>query len=177
MCLLCSCISKVSRDFKMKSYIKYICTLYREIQILVILSNKAFQHLFWPFIQFYGCVVLITLLYPLILFMHQLGAAGILICIMVLAVLGTCCSMLGLGSQTIILSTKILGYAKSCNEDKTQRKFIRTCPKIAIRVGEFHKMDSERVPAFIRFVLQRTFFLVLKTKLNIDSGDDINIKF
>ncbi len=138
------------------------------------MSNSAFQQLFWPLIQFYGCVILISLLYPLILFTHQLGATGVfVICIIVFAVGGTCCSTLGLGSQAIILSTKILGYSKLINKNIGERKFLRTCPKVAIRVGKFHKMDNERVPACIRFILQRTFFLVLKTKLSFGSGDDI----
>lgn len=55
------------------------------------------------------------------------------------------------------------------------RKFLKSCPVIAISVGEFHKMDSERVPAFIRFISQRTFFLVLKTKLGFRKNGFVEI--
>lgn len=110
--------------------------------------------------------------------MRQLEASGVcIVCIMVFAVGATCCSRLGLGSNTIILSTKILSYTKSWNGCPEPCKFFQSCPKISIRVGEFHKMDSERAPAFIRFILQRTFFLVFKTKLTFGGGDDINISF
>ncbi len=114
-------------------------------------------------------MAIIALLYSLLVFQEKLGFRGVLVVsLFALAVTGTCCSMLEMGSRTITLSTKILQCAKSCNECRWSRKFFRSCPKIAIRVGEFHKMDRQRMPAFIRFVLQRTFFFVLQTNLNLE---------
>ncbi len=144
----------------------------------MILSNKAFQAFLWPAIQFYGGIGIISLLYPLILFGHQLGISGIcMIGVVIFATAATSCSMIGLGKQTIIRSTKILRHAKSWNDCPEQRKFLQSCPTIAIRVGEFHKMDNGRVPAFIRFILQRTFFFVLKTKLSFVNEYDINVNY
>lgn len=33
------------------------------------------------------------------------------------------------------------------------KKVFKRCSTIAIRIGEFRKMDSQRVPSFIRFSL------------------------
>lgn len=152
--------------------------LYRRVQILVILSNNCFQAYLWPAIQFYSGMGLISFLYISILFEQQLGKSGIAIVFMVIiGAAATCTFMLGLGSRTLKHSTKILQYYKSWNEHPWTRKFFRSCRPIAICVGGFHKMDSERVPSFIRFVLQRTFFLVLRTKLKFGCGVDMNITF
>lgn len=171
-------ISKVSGDSKKKDSNQFICKIYRETQILVILSNKAFQGYLWPVIQFYGGIFLIGLLYLLILFISLLGTFGVSVIVMTIFATGAiCCSMLGLGRQTIILSNKFLRHAKSLSGCAEQRKFFQSCPTIALRVGEFHKMDSERIPFFIRFILQRTFFFVLKTKLSYNGELDMDTRF
>lgn len=119
----------------------------------------------WPAIQFFGGIGLIVLCYALVVFERQFSLSIILIIfILIFATAVTCCQMLAMGYRSIIISKKILNYVKQWNSDRWTRKFFKSCPLIAIRVGEFHKMDGERVPSFIRFVLQRTFFLVVKTK-------------
>lgn len=37
----------------------------------------------------------------------------------------------------------------------------------SLKMGEFHGMDRARGPACIRFILQRTFMLVGKTRLSV----------
>lgn len=80
--------------------------------------------------------------------------------------------MLRMGSGTIRFSTNVLHYAKLWKGCPWSKKFFKSCPPITIRVGEFHKMDNERAPAYVRFVLQRTLFLVVRTKLNL--GNQVN---
>lgn len=173
-------LSKHSKDFRSNYYIQYVSYLYRQAQILVILSNKCFQAYLWPCIQFCGALAFIALFYSSLIFEESLGISGVLImCLILIVVAGTSCSMLAMGSRTIILSTKILQNAQSWNDCRWSRKFFRSCPTIALGVGEFHKMDTQRMPTFIRFVLQRTFFLVLRTKLSLKRQNevDIDIKF
>lgn len=43
------------------------------------------------------------------------------------------------------------------------KKKIRSCPVIATRIGQFHKIDRKRCLDFSRFVLQWTAFLVANT--------------
>lgn len=113
------------------------------------------------------------MLYSLLLFDTQLGPFEVFtIVAFSLVVVSTVCSVLRMGSGTIRLSTNVLHYAKAWKGCPWSKKFFKSCPPIAIRVGEFHKMDSERAPAYVRFVLQRTLFLVVKTKLNL--GNEVN---
>lgn len=163
------------------TYIQYIGTFYRRVQILVILTDKCFQSYVWPAIQFYGAIGVIVLLYVLLVLEQvlpisaKLGLATFAVGVIVLI-----CLMLGMGSKTIIVSCKILQRVKLWNANagnKLSRKFFRSCPTIALRVGEFHKMDSERAPALIRFILQRTFFLVLRTKLSYNYNRTNELEF
>lgn len=162
-------------------FVEYIGTLYRQQQIFVILSDECFQSYIWPATQFFGAVVLITVLYVLLIFERSLTLLGTLVTVVfAISTASINCLLLGMGSKSISISGKILHRIKYWDKNeghKWSRRFFRSCPKIAIRVGEFHKMDNGRAPAFIRFVLQRTFFLVIKTKLNLGnhvSGMDIS---
>ncbi len=156
-----------------EKYVRNIGTLYNRARILVILTDKCFQSYVWPAIQFYGAVGVIAILCVLLLLQNNLPIFAIIgLVTFAVGITLLICLMLGMGSKTIIVSRKILQRVKWWNingGNKFTRKLFRSCPTIALRVGEFHKMDSERVPALIRFILQRTFFLVLKTKLSVSS--------
>src|SRR5258705_53403 len=136
------------------NYVRNVGMFYRRIQIFVILTDKCFQSYIWPAIQFYGAIGIIVLLYVLIILHPVLPIFAISgLAIFAFGVTVLVCLVLGMGSKTIIISRKILQRAKwwnaHCGGDKFARKFFRSCPKIALRVGEFHKMDSGRVPALI----------------------------
>lgn len=141
--------------------------IYRRIQILVILSNNCFQTYIWPLIQFVGGMMLISVLYGLLVF-HGRMPMIVTLCISltIMSATFTICVILDLASRPILISGKIKQKLKSLGKCKWSQKFFRSCPKIALRVGNFHQMDRGRGPAFIRFVLQRTFFLVIKTKMS-----------
>lgn len=151
--------------------------LYRREQILVILSDQCFQSYIWPVNQFYGGILLISLLYSLLVFQHQLPFSGvILIGLFFLSLTFICCSTLHMGNNLRTAATKILLNLKKRSDSRWARKFLKSCPIIAIRVGEFHKMDRERVPSFIRFIMQRTFLLVLKTKLGLTQATTVEME-
>ncbi len=171
-------MSKISRDFENDYYSQNLCNLYRQVQVLMILCNKSFQTYLWPSFEFYGAIGLITLMYSLIMFQRHLGNFGVVIFGMfTVGIAAICCSVLAMGSKAILLSTKVIHNVKLRKDCCWSRKFFLSCPTISIRVGKFHKIDSARVPAFIRFVLQRTFFLVLKTKLSLGSKFDLELPF
>lgn len=115
-------------------------------------------------------------LYTLLVFKENLPAFAIaVIAMQCIGMTGTCSQMLAMGSKSIIISRKILHQIKRSTNCKWSRRFFKSCPEISLSVGEFHKMDRERAPAFIRFILQRTFFLVLRTKFSLGSGSRVNI--
>lgn len=144
------------------------CALfYRELQILVILSNKCFQHSVWPNVQFCGSAIIISLLYSVIVLRHTLNSY--LVAGMTLVFCSTSCFCLlvmDYGSRPQVLSTKKV--LTSCRTKwagwPLSRMFWKSCIPIAFDIGPFHKMDRQRGPALFRFCLQRTFFLVVQTK-------------
>ncbi len=147
---------------------------YRQIQIFAILSNQCFQTHIWPAIQFIGGTLLIAMLCCLLLFQTRLPAIGIVfICLIIATMVLVRCLMLDLGSRPILISKKVCRQANQLSGCKWSQKFFKSCPVIALGMGEFHKMDRARVGAFIRFILQRTFFLVMRTKLSKGFGTNM----
>lgn len=138
---------------------------YRYIQVLTISSNQCFQPIIWPVTMFLGSALAISLFYPVLAFSQQLPKPVIfgLVCFMITLV-SEISVMLTYGSMTIKYSENILKTVSHWRNDLWSRKFFRGCSNIAISVNSFHKMDKERPFAFIRFVLQRTVLLVMKTK-------------
>lgn len=164
------------RQHKYTDYLT-IGRMYRQIQILVILSDQCFQDYLWPIVQFLGGLGIILLFYALLVFHQEIHPFGIFVmCTLTVSVTLCCCLMLIMGSSSILYSRKILmTLRKEENvESKWAKRFYRSCPPIALKVGQFHKMDRERVPAFIRFILHRTFVLVLRTRLSLEKGAKVN---
>ncbi len=117
--------------------------------------------------EFIGGSVLITLLYVLLVYYNQLPfivVAGL--SLVILAVTLACCLLLNMGSMSILISGKILKELRSWNECKYTRKFVRSCKPIEVKIGDFHKKDRQRAPTFIRYVTQRAFAFVVKTKMS-----------
>lgn len=148
--------------------------LYRQIQIFVILSDKCFQAYLWPSIEFYGSVGVIAVLYILLVFKVSLPYTAVFVMIaLVLSLVIVMCLLMGMGSNLIIISGKTLQRVKHWNtnlEHRWTRKMFKSYQRVTIRVGDFHKMDRKRVPSLMRFILQRTFFLVIQTKLSINTN-------
>ncbi len=123
--------------------------------------------------EFIGGSVLITLLYVLMVYFHQLPFTVVVgLSLVILAVTLACCLMLHMGSMSILISCKILKQLRSSNECKYTRKFVRSCKPIEVKIGDFHKIDRQRAPTFIRYVTQRAFAFVMKTKMSPNFEDD-----
>jgi len=45
------------------------------------------------------------------------------------------------------------------------RRYVRCLPILKIYMGPFHPVDRSRAPAFLKFCLQRTIFLVVKSRM------------
>lgn len=142
-----------------------IAISYRSLQLLVVICNEVFQTYFWPLIQFVGSCFGINFLYFLLEYAVILPFGLTLIIIACVVVLiGLCCLMLDVGSRPILLSSSILKRVKYRYDYDWSRKFWRSCKPISLDIGPFHKMDRSRGPAFLRFILQRTFFLSVQSR-------------
>lgn len=141
------------------------CFYFRQIQILVIVANTCFQHFLWPSVMFYGATVLIALMFPLLAYGTQLSPLFQIVFAWFWLLMGgvTCC-LLDQCSDLVVTSKKLLKAVRRWESKSFFRKFFRSCPPMALKVGELHIVDKGRVVAYIRFVLQRTAFLVMKHK-------------
>lgn len=149
------------------------CLYYRQLQWIGILCNQCFQIYVWPTVELIGGSALITLLYVLLVYYRQLPfsvVAGIIY--IKVAVILACCLMLDMGSMSMLISGKILNEIHSWNECKYSHKIAKSCTPIALKIGDFHTMDRQRAPSFIRYVTQRTFAIVMKTKMSLDFKSD-----
>lgn len=158
---------KFTRESKYRSFdVQTAATYYRNIQILVGISNRCFETHLWTAVQFTGSTLTICLLYTVLTFNDMLpGLLQFGLVLVACMIVVVCTLIMDMASGTILHSKAIrhtLGARHGAG--KWLQRFLRSCPVIALRVGTFHKMDKERAPAFIRYILQRTVFLVLKTK-------------
>lgn len=140
---------------------------YRQLQIFVVLANICFRECILPNIQFLGAVLLIAFLYSvLILGTHYRFWTIFLLSLNFLVVLTIVWTLIGMGSQPILKSSKLLKNWKFYNQNckcRWSKRFLRSCPKVVLQMGSFHALDRSRAPSLMRFVLQRTFFLVKST--------------
>lgn len=131
----------------------------------------------WPVVEFVCGVCLITYLYVLMLCHNLLPFTAIFgLCILEISLTLMCCLLFDMASMSTIKSARILKLVKSSDTSKHTRKFLRSCTPIIFRVAEFHKIDRDRYPSFLRFVLYQTFALVVKTKLSADFGSRIVVQ-
>ncbi len=149
---------------------------YRRIQIFIIVCNQCLQIYFWPVLNFLGGFAIIGMFYSLVLFQKQLPLLGVMgIFVLAMITLLLCCLMFHMGSRSILISKKVLKRVKTLNKCKWSKRFWKSCPTIALMMGAFHRMDRARGPAFIRFILQRTHMLVIKTRLDVNYGGVLEI--
>ncbi len=162
---------------KNKNYVdfKTFGIYYRQVQVLVILSNDCFQMFIWPIIQFFGASGIIAFMYSVIVFHKQIPAvATIIISLVMISTTLLCVIMLNMGSKPMLHSAQILGRTNQ-NGCIVTRKIFRSCPIISLRIGMFYKMDRNRSAAFIKFILQRTFILVLQTNIQMKSRSEVGV--
>lgn len=154
------------------SYYEQLCTFpakyYSQIQVFAILINQCLQTYFWPVLEFLGAVVSIGLAYTFTRF-HKL--LNIYVQLSIVAALTMSMLLISVifyvGSQPLLLSSKFLNSSDLVEEKLSQRillrKIVKSYSPIVLKVGHFHKIDQMRGPTLIRFILQRTVFLLLKS--------------
>ncbi len=155
-------------DYYVETYYKMgFC--YRQMQLFAMITNQCFQMQIFQVFEIMGVTASIVLSYALITFdrvIPHFAKIGMLI--ILCTVLVVCSFTIDAGSRSRMLSFRVLGTAKYCSRKcgthKWSQKFFKSCNPITMKIGTFHEMDRERVPSLIRFILQRTFFLVWKTK-------------
>lgn len=143
---------------------------YSQVQLFAILCNECYQMYVWPAMEFVGATGIIALLYTLLILDNVLSR--VIKLVLVIDIVVICCATcipLSVGNHALQLSKVIvikLQRTKFVKQDNSKwiGKFIKSCAPITLKVGSFHKMDRVRTPNLMRFILQRTFFLVFKTK-------------
>ncbi len=139
--------------------------MYRKMQLLVKLCNSSFQTYVWTSYEFVGAAITISTVYLIIVFEHKLKPVAILLLIScAILTLAVVCGTLDMACKPVKYSKTFLEKSYLIMWSLESTKFLRSCPYIAFKIGSFHEIDRERVPTFFRFVLQRTFFLVAKSR-------------
>lgn len=143
-----------------------VAFMFRELQIIILLNNLCFQTYVFPAVQFCGGFVVITSLYSLVVLKDQLPNIWVVLLLTFAIVLtGSCSLILDMGGKPMKYTSKIISTLRKHGEDSWSRRFYRSCPQLALKVDPFHKLDEQRTPSFIRFILQRTAFFVMKTNV------------
>ncbi len=141
---------------------------YRRMQVFGTIFNECFQTYNLTVVEFIGCMMSICLGCTLILDNHLLHIWGKIATILFFTVvIFFIIFEMDVGSKSIVISTKIICHANKMfaqNDCKWGRKCIKSCPPVALSIGSFHKISRQRGPDLIRYILQRTIFLVLKSK-------------
>lgn len=140
---------------------------YRKIQIIRIVCDECFQMYLWPSFQFTAGFFIIASLYFLIILhpiLPNFVVASLLLT--VITVSFNLCLFFDVGSRPHLKSVLCLKEIRNIWTDcPWTKRFVKSCSPIVLNIGSYHKMDRERVPNIIRFVLQRTFMLVFKNKM------------
>ncbi len=151
----------INRDWLLETY-------YRRYQLFAMVINKCLQIHFLSFFQFVGAMFSIGISFTFLVYPKLLTlSAKIIMFLLLLAALGFNCFLLDFGSKSLFISERILSRGKAGldhDNSKWLLKFVKSCSPISLRVGWIHKMNRESWPSFVRFVLQRTFFLVVKSR-------------
>lgn len=143
-----------------------IALCYRKVQLFAIICNECYKFVIWPVVEFSGSLIMISCLYSLLVFDEFMTKTFMFALSLILATaVFVVCFILDMGSRSLMISSKMLIRIKQLDfGEKWTRKFYQSSQPIALKVGSFHKMDRERGLSLLRFILQRTIFLVLKTK-------------
>ncbi len=142
---------------------------YRQIQIVTILVNDCLQMYFWPVVELYGSLTAIVVAYSFVRYHNLFNVFyQMSIIVMLFIELISIYFIFDVASQSLPLSSKIIVRPKLLPGKNEQnvlfRKFGKSCRPIVLKVGAFHKIDRQRGPGLMRFILQRTVFLLLKSE-------------
>lgn len=140
---------------------------YRHLQIIATLCNECLQNQIWPTIQFVGSILIICLLYILLVLSDDMPVIMLsALFSLMFGATGNCCLILDRGKCVYDSSRKVIVSCKNqyILRSKWWKLFFKSCQPLSIKVGPFHRMDRRTAPSFIRFILQRTFFLIVNTR-------------
>lgn len=143
---------------------------YRKVQLIANLVNNCYQVFVWPTYEIISSIGIMALLYALLIFDQYLN--GLFKVVLIITIVTMACVVwvpLIIGSQCLCVSKFIIFKLQQKKNnvrgvDKWKKRFLKSSTPITLRIGPFHAMNKKRIPCLIRFILQRTFFLVLKTK-------------
>ncbi|CAL8146379.1 unnamed protein product [Orchesella dallaii] len=136
----------------------------RQAQILGKLCNDCLQTYIWTGIQFNGAVAIVIPLYSLIVFGRQLSPIFIGLGLSIIISTTTfCLYVFELGSRPQSISLGIIKGLRTCKRRSWSYKFSKSCKPITMKVGSFHKMDRKLGSSFVKFLVQRTVFLIVQT--------------
>lgn len=134
----------------------------------VLLCNECFSSFIWPMWEFLAASVIITIFYTLIVFKNQVPIALLLIMTSInFIAICALCLIMDLGSVCGRESRFMRARFKQISSSQLCRLVFRSCPPLEMKVGDFHKMDRQRSPVLMRFILQRTLTLVVNTSPDI----------
>lgn len=146
-----------------------IAKSYRELQMVQILSNGYAQAYLMPTIEFHGSCMIIIFIFCLLSFWRELDALVIFGLVLVTIFTGGFQNIVfEFASRPFLCSGKTLSFCRKRYAENSVflQKFFASCQPIALRMGVFHRIDRERWPSLIRFISQRTFFLLKATQSN-----------
>ncbi len=160
---------KSVKDSNPRQICCFLKVYYRQIQVFTILVNDCLQTYFWPVAEFYGTVISIGLAYVLIryhtffnIYVQGSVAAALLTTMIML------CVIFDVGSQPLPISSKIIRFSSydlgKTNPSTYFRKIVKSYQPVVLKVGHFHNIDRKRGPSLMRYILQRTVFLLLKSE-------------
>lgn len=143
-----------------------IAFLYRKMQTFAILSNGYLQQYVWTAVQFNGSALIIALLFSIINFRNILSKQLLFVIILTFVTMMIFLYfLLDCASRPFHISRKVVkrcsGRWRKC---QWSLRFFKSCQPITLKIGPFHKIDTERAPLMIRFCLQRTFFLSVEVR-------------
>ncbi len=147
-----------------------VAMCYRIVQLFATLVNRCYQMSFWPVCEFIGSGLIIAMMYAILVYgQYWNGIFKLGLLISILTVGSVICVPLLIGSHCLSISKYIIVKLKrhkynKREVDKWNSCFLKSCKPISLKIGPFHEMDRTRVPCLVRFILQRTIFLVFKTR-------------
>lgn len=128
--------------------------------------NKSMQAYMLPAYQLTGVGMIIALLFTVL-------SSDVNLPVWLYAFVASLCfqcvcfnfAMMDLCSRCLLLSKSFLSaMRKPANGSKEMKKYLASMRPLRIYLGPFHIVDRSRGPITLRFCLQRTFFLVVKSK-------------
>jgi len=142
-------------------------TLYRNCQVYTTILNQFSQPYLLPNIQVFGAGCITMCSYNLMLYHEKMPILiSVPWVIFTLTVALFCLGVLDICSKDILYSKGCLTSMRkwSLYKNKLFRRYIKSLSCLKLYTGPFHAVDRKRAPSLIKYYLQRTMFLVFKSR-------------